>query len=352
MSSSLSLRMPQTVGAAVSSSGSNVRTWAFAVAALIFLMTIVGGATRLTESGLSITQWKPISGVIPPLNDADWQAEFDGYKQIPQFKVMRPDMTLTEFKAIFWWEWAHRFLARVIGAAFLLPALWFWARGALKGPPGRWVALATGFLALEPIVGWWMVASGLADRVEVAPQRLAMHLAIAAATFAALLAAAEATLPRRDGATPAPARMAGLLALLVFIQLGLGALAAGLRAGLLDNTWPLMEGHWIPGSLFPGPQPWAAMISDATTAQFDHRLMAYLVLLGCVALAAKVFLTPADGATRRRVSILVVLAFAQAGLGIATLLMMAPVALALPHQAVALALFGAAVWNWRRSIVE
>ena len=123
----------QPIGAAVRFRGPKVRAWALAVAALIFLMTIVGGATRLTESGLSITQWKPISGVIPPLSAADWQAEFDGYKQIPQFKLMRPDMTLDAFKAIFWWEWAHRFLARVIGAAFILPALWFWARGALKG---------------------------------------------------------------------------------------------------------------------------------------------------------------------------------------------------------------------------
>jgi cytochrome c oxidase assembly protein subunit 15 len=349
MSSSLSLRLPRAVGAAVPSARSAVRAWAFAVAALIFLMTIVGGATRLTESGLSITQWKPISGVVPPLSQADWQAEFDGYKQIPQFKLMRPDMTLSEFKAIFWWEWAHRFLARVIGAAFILPALWFWARGALWGAPGRWIALATGFLALEPIVGWWMVASGLADRVEVAPQRLAMHLAIAAATFAALLAAAEATLPRPDGTARSPGRMAGIFALLVFIQLGLGALAAGLRAGLIDNTWPLMEGQWIPGSVFPANQGPAAIFEDATTAQFDHRLMAYIVLLACVALAASTFLRPADAAARRRAAALVVLAFCQAGLGIATLLFMAPAGLALPHQALALALFGATVWNWRRS---
>ena len=347
MSSSLSFRMPQSVGAAVPSAAPKVRAWALAVAALIFLMTIVGGATRLTESGLSITQWKPISGVVPPLSASDWQAEFEGYKQIPQFKLMRPDMTLDAFKAIFWWEWAHRFLARIIGAAFIIPALWFWARGALKGAPSRWVALATGFLALEPIVGWWMVASGLADRVEVAPQRLAMHLLIAAATFAALLAAAEATLPREGGVRRS--RAAGIVAALVFIQLGLGALAAGLRAGLIDNTWPLMEGQWIPGSLFPGPQPWAATFEDATTAQFDHRMMAYLVLLACVAFAVKTLVSSTDGAARRRAAVLAVLAFAQAGLGIATLLLMAPVGVALPHQALALALFGTAIWTWRRS---
>ena len=153
-------------------------------------MVLVGGATRLTESGLSITQWKPVTGVLPPLNGAEWQAEFDRYKQIPQYAQLNPDMTLDGFKAIFWWEWAHRLLARVVGAAFILPALWFWRRGQLKGALGRQVAVATGLLALEPIVGWWMVSSGLSERTEVAQERLALHLLIAAATFGALIYAA------------------------------------------------------------------------------------------------------------------------------------------------------------------
>jgi cytochrome c oxidase assembly protein subunit 15 len=135
-----------------------VRFWLIAVAGLVFLMVLVGGATRLTESGLSITQWKPVSGVLPPLSAADWQAEFDRYKHIPQFAQLNSDMTIDGFKAIFWWEWAHRLLARVVGAAFILPALWFWWRGELRGALGRQVAVATGLLALEPIVGWWMVS--------------------------------------------------------------------------------------------------------------------------------------------------------------------------------------------------
>ncbi len=150
-------------------------------------MVLVGGATRLTESGLSITQWKPVTGVLPPLNAADWQAEFDRYRQIPQFARLNPDMTIEGFKTIFWWEWSHRLLARIVGAAFILPALWFWMRGAFKGALGRQVAVATGFLALEPIVGWWMVSSGLSERTEVAQDRLALHLLIAAATFGALI---------------------------------------------------------------------------------------------------------------------------------------------------------------------
>ena len=176
-----------------------VRFWLITVASLVFLMVLVGGATRLTESGLSITQWKPVTGILPPLSGADWQAEFDRYKQIPQFAKLNPDMTLDGFKAIFWWEWAHRLLARIVGAAFVLPALWFWWRGQLKGALGRQVAVATGLLALEPIVGWWMVSSGLSERTEVAQERLALHLLIAAATFGALIYAAVGLSERRTG---------------------------------------------------------------------------------------------------------------------------------------------------------
>ena len=320
-------------------SRSSVRAWLLVVAALIFLMTMVGGATRLTESGLSITQWKPISGMIPPLSDSDWQAEFDGYKQIPQFKLVRSDMDLSEFKGIFWWEWGHRLLARLIGAAFIIPALWFWARRDLKGAVGKWVLLATGFLALEPIVGWWMVASGLSERVEVAPQRLAAHLLIAAATYGAALAGAASF---SNGGDAAPrARAPAALALLIYCQLGLGALAAGLRAGRLDNTWPLMEGRWIPGSIFPGAAPLAAMITDPATAQFDHRLFAYVVVIVASVLA---LISKRRGAVH-----LAALAWAQAALGVTTLLWSVPVPLGLAHQALALALFGAAVWHWRMS---
>src|SRR5271155_796765 len=164
---------------------SGVRFWLFAVAALIFVMVLVGGATRLTESGLSITQWKPVTGGIPPLSDADWRDEFSRYQQIPQFAQLNPDMTLEGFKTIFWWEWSHRLLARIIGVAFIAPALWFWLSGRLRGSVGKQVAIATGLLALEPIVGWWMVSSGLSERTEVAQERLALHPMIGAAAFGA-----------------------------------------------------------------------------------------------------------------------------------------------------------------------
>jgi len=333
-------RVPVTI-APVPSPASRypVRVWLLVIAGLIFVMTMVGGATRLTESGLSITQWKPISGMIPPLNDADWRAEFDGYKQIPQFRLVHSDMDLAAFKNIFWWEWAHRLLARIIGAVFIIPALWFWLRGALKGAVGQWTLLATGFLALEPIVGWWMVASGLSERVEVAPQRLAAHLLIAAATYGAALVGAASLSGQNDGRR---STSAALLAGLIYTQLGLGALAAGLRAGLLDNTWPFMEGRWIPANVFPGADPFAAMIADPATAQFDHRLVAYAVVLLASALALV--------AKTRGAILVAALAWGQAALGVTTLLFVVPVPLGLAHQALALALFGAAIWHWRTSV--
>ncbi len=328
-----------------------VRFWLFAVAALVFVMVLVGGATRLTESGLSITQWKPVTGVIPPLNAADWQAEFERYRQIPQYARLNADMTIEGFKTIFWWEWSHRLLARVVGFAFILPALWFWMRGRFRGALGRQVAVATGFLALEPIVGWWMVSSGLSERTEVAQDRLALHLLIAAATFGALIYAAAGLGERQR----APARrgfavLAAAFAALVFAQIGLGALVAGLRAGLIYNTWPLMGANWIPKEAFASP--WlGSMLNDPATAQFDHRTIAYAVLAFAFvqSLAA---MRSAPPALTRRAALLAGVAALQVGLGVATLLLTAPVALALAHQATALVLFGAAVWHWKATLME
>jgi cytochrome c oxidase assembly protein subunit 15 len=319
-----------------------LRGWLWLTAALIFAMVMVGGATRLTESGLSITQWKPVTGVIPPLNLADWQAEFERYKEIPQFAKLNSDMTLEGFKSIFWWEWSHRLLARVLGLVFIFPALYFWATGRLKGRLGVRVGLATALLALEPIVGWWMVSSGLAMRTEVAQQRLALHLLIAAATFGTLIYAAVG-LRERD---PQPsARSFGapahVFAALVFVQLGLGALVAGLRAGLIYNTWPLMDGRWIPTGLFATTPAIRAIWDDVTTSQFDHRVIAYLVVLFALvqaALAARV-----GGALARRTAIVAGAALLQAALGIVTLVFVVPLHAALTHQAFALILFGLSV---------
>jgi heme a synthase len=330
-----------------------VRFWLLAVAGLIFLMVLVGGATRLTESGLSITQWKPVTGVLPPLSGAEWRAEFDRYKQIPQFVRLNPDMTLDGFKSIFWWEWGHRLLARIIGAAFILPGLWFWWRGEFRGALGRQVAVATGLLALEPIVGWWMVTSGLSERTEVAPQRLAAHLMIAAATFGALIYAA-AGLGKAPKASAAPrgfAISAWIFAALVFCQLGLGALVAGLRAGLIYNTWPLMGSSLVPGEAFR-PSALAAIFGDPATAQFDHRMIAYTIVVFAMVQAIAALRSAPGTALASRAVVVAGVALLQVALGVATLLALVPIELALSHQALALALFGLAVVHVRATGLE
>src|SRR5436853_5164692 len=217
--------------------------WLYAIAALIFAMVLVGGATRLTESGLSIVEWKPVTGALPPLGETAWQAEFDKYKAIPQFQHLNSAMTLGEFKTIFWWEWTHRLMGRLIGAAFLLPFLWFLGKGWV-GEGLRWrLWTIFGLGALQGAVGWWMVASGLVNRVEVSQYRLATHLILACAIFAAIVWALQSLSERATVAVPARLRWsaAGLL-VLVLAQIYLGALVAGLRAGLVYNTWPLIDG--------------------------------------------------------------------------------------------------------------
>jgi cytochrome c oxidase assembly protein subunit 15 len=322
--------------------------WLFAVAALVFAMVLVGGATRLTESGLSITRWQPVTGVVPPLSDADWQAEFARYRQIPQYAELNPDMNLDGFKAIFYWEWAHRLLARIIGVAFVLPLLWFWRKGRLAGAVGRPVLVATGLLALEPIVGWWMVASGLSERVEVSQYRLAAHLLIAAATFGALLWAAVGLGQRpHEAAARRFAAASALLAALVFCQIGLGALVAGLRAGLTFNTWPLMDGRLIPEGLFI-LSPWPRnLFENVTTVQFDHRVLAYVVVALALWQALAIVRAAPGTALARRALAVGALALAQAALGVVTLLLVAPIWAGLLHQALAMLLFGIAVAQWR-----
>jgi cytochrome c oxidase assembly protein subunit 15 len=330
-----------------------VRLWLIAVAGLIFLMVLVGGATRLTESGLSIPQWKPVAGVLPPLSGAEWQAEFDRYKQIPQFAKLNPDMTLEGFRTIFYWEWSHRLLARVVGAAFIFPGLWFWRSGRFKGALGRQVGVATGLLALEPIVGWWMVTSGLSERIEVAQERLAIHLMIAAATFGVLIYAAVGLTERpRYAAVPRGFAISALLfAALVYCQLGLGALVAGLRAGLIYNTWPLMGSTWVPREAFE-PSWLQATLNDPATAQFDHRTLAYVVVaFGVLQAVAALRAAPGSRLARRSV-MLAAAAMAQVALGVATLISLVPVPLALAHQALALALFGLAVVHLRATEME
>src|SRR5262249_3487996 len=257
--------------------------WIACLAALVFAMVVVGGATRLTQSGLSIVEWKPVTGVVPPLSQAQWQEEFDKYKKIPQFQQLNRGMSLDEFKTIFWWEWSHRLLGRALGAVFLLPFLFFLWRGLIDR---RLAGALLGIFALGGVqgaIGWWMVSSGLTERVVVSQYRLAFHLTLACLIYAALVVTTDryAARPPKE---PAPRRIgvaAAGLVVLVIGQIYLGALVAGLHAGLIYNTWPLIDGALVPEAsrLFFETPWWRNVFENTLTAQFDHRMLAYALWL-------------------------------------------------------------------------
>ncbi len=307
-----------------------VKLWLWLVAALVFAMVVVGGATRLTGSGLSITEWNPIMGAIPPLTHEAWEAAFAKYREIPQFRIANPDMTLTGFQFIFWWEWSHRFLGRFIGVAFFVPFVAFLATGRItRAELPRFLGLFV-LGGLQGLVGWWMVASGLVDRISVAPYRLAIHLTLASLIFVAI-AVTAATLDR-PRTNRVPSRMsASVLLVAVLIQIFLGALVAGNGAGLVYNTWPSMNGAIVPPDILAHTPLWRNFFENPATVQFIHRLGAYAVFALAIVEAWRFGRSGTPRAVTAK--LLVAAAFAQAGLGIATLLMMVPLDLALAHQA-------------------
>jgi cytochrome c oxidase assembly protein subunit 15 len=332
-----------------------VRLWLALVAALIVAMVLVGGATRLTESGLSIVEWKPVTGALPPLTDKAWQDAFDAYRTIPQYHQINRGMSLEEFKTIFWWEWSHRLLGRVIGAAFLLPFLYFIWRGGLSRDLKRrlWIIFAMG--GLQGAVGWWMVASGLSERVEVSQYRLAVHLILALAIYAAIVWTLLDLQGRRALQTAGPPRLRTLafaFVALVFLQLYFGALVAGLRAGRIYNTWPMIDGAFIPPleRLFFETPWWRNFFDNMLTVQFTHRMVAYALCalaLGQLvdSIRAKAERSVISGAGWIAGAILL-----QAALGILTLLYETPIDLALSHQAVAVVVLTLAlIQAWRLS---
>ena len=332
-----------------------VRTWLLVVAAMIALMVLVGGATRLTESGLSIVEWKPVTGTLPPLSADAWNAAFTAYQQIPQYRELNAGMTLHEFKTIFWWEWSHRLLGRVIGMVFLLPFLFFlWRRMVppeLKKP--LWVIFGLG--ALQGAVGWWMVASGLTKRVEVSQYRLATHLVLALVIFAAIVW----TLRRLTDRAPVPAirRLrvtSGVLLGLIFLQIYFGALVAGLRAGRVFNTWPEIDGALIPSAarLFFEEPWWRNLLDNVLTVQFEHRMTAYALLVLAIWHAVDAVRARADKAVINGALWIVVAITVQAMLGILTLLHQVPIDLALSHQAMAIVVLTLVVLQVERMKVK
>jgi cytochrome c oxidase assembly protein subunit 15 len=329
--------------AAASAHRRAIRLWLNSIAALLVVMVMVGGATRLTDSGLSIVEWRPVTGVLPPVSESAWIVEFEKYKTSSEYELANKGMTLNEFKRIYWWEWAHRLLGRLIGAAFLLPLLFFQLRGWIE-PRLRWrLWLIFALGALQGAIGWWMVASGLVGRVDVAQERLAIHL-----TMACLILIAVIWTSLRLSPAPAAGRMArsprrlaptaAAILLLVVAQIALGGLVAGLKAGLIYDTWPLIDGAFIPGRehLFFLQPAWTNLIDNHLTVQFDHRMVAYL-LVGLAALHAADCAYQDDARCRASAVALAFVLLLQAVLGILTLLLHVPILLALTHQAVAMA---------------
>jgi heme a synthase len=319
--------------------------WLIIIAALVTLMVTVGGITRLTESGLSITQWKPVTGTLPPLSNAQWQAEFAAYKQIPEYiEINGPaGMTLADYKFIYFWEWSHRLLGRIIGLAFALPLVWFWARGQIPAgyKPRLLALLALG--GLQGVFGWLMVRSGLSVRTDVSHFWLSIHLLTALFTLAGLVWTALDLRQAQNHPAARPARLtlaSLVIAAILFMQLLLGAWVAGLNAGLASDTWPLMQGRILPEIDWSAGFWWNAT-HDPYFIHFLHRGWAW------VAVAALIFL--ARAARRRgirRASIAIHIAFGtQILLGIATVISGVSLWLAVLHQLVGALLVWATAWG-------
>jgi heme a synthase len=312
-----------------------VQSWLWIIALLVLAMITVGGATRLTDSGLSITEWKPILGAIPPLTDEHWQEAFAKYKEIPEYHLVNKGMSLEAFKAIYWWEWGHRFLGRIIGLAFALPFAVFLFMGALR--PGYPLRLA-GVLALgglQGAIGWYMVMSGLVERVDVSQYRLALHLTVAFMILAVVVWFAREIGRHYQAGTARFARLPATIVALIFFQVVIGAFVASLKGGLVYNTWPTMNGTLIPDDLF-ALEPWYHNpFENPVMAQFVHRLVAYTVVLAVAVEAWRTFRLNANGERRASAALMIAAVLGQAALGIWTLLEAVPIGLGIAHQACA-----------------
>ena len=324
-----------------------IAAWLFVMAAMVFAMVVLGGVTRLTHSGLSMVEWRPVTGWLPPLAEAEWQAVFDKYKQFPEYKEINAGMTLAEFKGIFWLEFLHRLWGRIIGLAFFLPFVFFLAKGWVGRPLAWRLALLFVLGGLQGGMGWFMVKSGLVDRPDVSQYRLAAHLCLAIVIYGLLLWTAfglrlepEPVAERLRGLR----RGAGFLTAWIFLTIFSGALVAGLDAGLTFNTFPLMDGDFVPDGAFEMTPLYLNFFENIATVQFDHRILAELTFVATLAFWWLARRRGVDGRRRSAVNALAAVAVAQVCLGIATLLTVVPVSLGALHQAGAVVFFGCAVW--------
>jgi cytochrome c oxidase assembly protein subunit 15 len=327
-----------------------LRIWLAGIALLIVAMILVGGATRLTESGLSITEWQPVMGTIPPLSEADWQEAFTAYQQIPQYKELNRGMSLDQFKTIYWWEWTHRFLGRLIGVVFLVPFIVFWAAGYI---PRALLPRLIGLFVLgglQGAIGWYMVKSGLVDRTSVSQYRLMVHFGFAVAILGYTL---WLLFDLGTGAQTRPARasigamtwVSALVLALIFMQLLSGALVAGLDAGMGYNTWPLIDGAFIPSGLGTATPWYLNLFENGLAVQFNHRMLGYAVVVTTLAQAIWLAFRRAPQPLLGAASTLAVLSVLQATLGVWTLLLAVPIELGIAHQAGAILVFATALYH-------
>jgi len=325
-----------------------VRRWLYATCFLIFIMVIVGGATRLTDSGLSITEWKPILGAIPPLNVAEWEAAFEKYRQIPEYQQINKGMSMSEFQFIYWWEWGHRFLGRLIGLFVAIPLAFFWITGRLESFMKPRLLLLFTLGGLQGVIGWWMVKSGLVERVDVSQYRLATHLTLACLIFAYAMWIARGLASYSDEHVE---KMVATWSMVVFfaitLQIFLGALVAGLDAGLSFNDWPTMDGVIVPSDLWIQTPVWINVFENPKTVQFVHRVSAYAILLLLIVQSVIAYRSDSGNTHKRRTAVLLGLGIAQAMIGIITLVLQVPLFWGLVHQGGAVILLGFAVAHMR-----
>lgn len=341
----IALQRPlDVVGAAAAHAG--VRRWLWIVAALVFVMVVVGGATRLTGSGLSITEWRPVTGAIPPLSDAAWLSEFEKYRLSPQYQLLNAGMSLGDFKFIYWWEWGHRQLGRFIGLVYLGG---FLVVAALRILPLRQTLILFGMgllLALQGAIGWIMVASGLQPgMVAVAPVKLTLHLTFAGLFFASVVAFATWLTPLRRAEAGRGRAAAWFLLALTFAQIALGGLVAGSKAGFTFNTWPLMDGSLVPSgaTLFAKTPFWENFVDNVALVQFNHRIGAYLLLAFALWHALSLRRAAPGSGGARRATALAGMMLMQGALGVVTLVLVVPLWAGLAHQGLAFAILAMAV---------
>ena len=328
----------------------SIAVWLFVCCAMVFIMVVVGGVTRLTDSGLSIVEWQPVSGTLPPMSQNDWDEFHQKYRETPQYQQINKGMSVDEFKSIFWWEYIHRVLGRLIGLVFFIPFVYFLIKKQIDKPLG--IKLSGIFVlgGLQGLMGWYMVMSGLVDDPHVSQYRLTAHLGLAFVIFAAMFWVASDLLYDKNKSPHDPEALRGVrrfsigLTWLIFIMVLSGGLVAGIRAGLAYNTFPLMNGHFIPPEIFMLEPWWRNFFENMATVQFDHRMIAWILMFTIPYFWFKARKQQLSDSAKLACNLLLVMLVIQVGLGISTLLLAVPLTLAAAHQGGAMLLFTAALW--------